>query len=127
MKSQSSKKKEFRNHPLKPTLQNVIKSLETKVACVKERIAEPEISTIEGCRLAVAAFREKGVAALNNFEAFCHVKSGLTTFDKSAAQSVRQCDKCEQRVREKQPTLLEEVRDAQELPRGIKCWAIQSS
>lgn len=93
MKGQLAEMKEVQNHPVKSVLQNAIKSLETKVAEVKERIAELKTNIIEGCKSAVEAFKEKGVAALNNLAKFFHIKNGLKAIDKSAEQSVKQCDK----------------------------------
>jgi hypothetical protein len=93
MKSQLAEMKEVQNHPVKTALQNAIKSLETKVAEVKERIAELKTNIIEGCKSAVTAFKENGAAALNNLARFFHIKGGLKAIDKSAEQSVKQCDK----------------------------------
>jgi len=93
MKDQLAEMKEVQNHPVKTALQNAIKSLETKVAEVKERIAELKTNIIEGCKSAVQAFKENGAAALNNLAKFFHIKGGLKAIDKSAEQSVKQCDK----------------------------------
>jgi len=93
MKEQLAEMKEVQNHPVKTSLQNAIKSLETKVAEVKERIAELKTNIIEGCKSAVEAFKENGAAALNNLAKFFHIKSGLKAIDKSAEQSVKQCEK----------------------------------
>jgi hypothetical protein len=55
---------------------------------------------VEGCKNAVQAFKEKGVSALDKLASFFHIKSGLKALDKSAEQSVRQCDKSVARINE---------------------------
>jgi len=93
MKTQLAEMKEVQNHPVKTALQNTVKALEAKVAEVKERIAALKTDIIEGCKAAVTAFKENGIAALNNLARFFHVKDGLLAIDRGAAQSVRHCDK----------------------------------
>jgi hypothetical protein len=93
MKSQLAEMKEVQNHPVKTALQNAIKALETKVAEVRERIAELKTNIIEGCKSSVEAFKEKGAAALNNLAKFFRIKGGLKAIDKSAEQSVKNCDR----------------------------------
>jgi hypothetical protein len=85
--------KEVQNHPVKTALTNAIKSLETKVAAMKEQLAELKANIVEGCKSAVNAFKENGASALNNLAKFFHIKSGLKAIDKSAEQSVKLCDK----------------------------------
>ncbi|GHU58605.1 hypothetical protein FACS1894133_3670 [Clostridia bacterium] len=100
MKSQLAEMKEVQNHPVKTALTNAIKSLEAKVAEVKERIAELKTNIIESCKSAVEAFKEKGVAALNNLAKFFHIKNGLKAIDKSAEQSVKICDNAVKNINE---------------------------
>jgi hypothetical protein len=93
MKSQLAEMKEVQNHPVKTALQNAIKALERKVAEVKEQIGELKTAIVEGCKSAVAAFREKGAAALNNLAKFFHIKGALKTVDRDMEQSIKICDK----------------------------------
>ena len=60
MKSQLSDMKEVQNHPVKAALQTAIKTLETKVAEVRERLSDLKNNIVEGCKNAVAAFKERG-------------------------------------------------------------------
>jgi hypothetical protein len=92
MKSQLAEMKEVQNHPVKNALQNTIKTLETKVAEVKERIGELQANIVAGCKNAVVAFKDKGISALDKLAGFFHIKSGLKALDKSVAQSVDVCD-----------------------------------
>jgi uncharacterized protein YukE len=100
MKSQLSEMKEVQNHPVKTALTNAIKTLESKVAQVKEQLSELKHNIIEGCKNAVAAFKEKGISALDKLASFFHIKSGLKALGKSAEQSVAQCDKSVARINE---------------------------
>jgi molybdopterin-guanine dinucleotide biosynthesis protein A len=92
MKSQLSEMQELHNHPIKTALQNAIRVLETKVAEVKEKIGELKADIVEGCKNAVAAFKEKGETALNGVMSFFHLKSGLQSVKKSLNEGIRECD-----------------------------------
>ena len=98
MKSQLAEMKEVQNHPLKTALQNAIKTLEHKVAEIKERLGELKNNIVEGCKSAVQAFKDKGIAALDNLASFFHIKSGVQALDKSAKQGVSFCDKSVQQI-----------------------------
>jgi chaperonin cofactor prefoldin len=65
---------EIQNHPMKFALKNVIKTLEVKIEKIKEQLAELRSSIIAVCKNAVAAFKEKGVAALDKLASFGRVK-----------------------------------------------------
>jgi uncharacterized protein YukE len=93
MKSQLAEMQEVQNHPVKTALQNAIKSLEHKVAEVKERLGELKSNIAEGCKNAVAAFQDKGVAALDKLASFFHIKSGLQSWQKNIDALIRIDDK----------------------------------
>ena len=93
MKSQLAEMKEVQNHPVKTALQNAIKTLEQKVAEVKERLGELKNNIVEGCKNAVAAFKEKGIAALNNLASFFKIKPGLEDWKKNIDSTIRADDK----------------------------------
>ena len=93
MKSQLAEMKEVQNHPVKTYLQNAIKTLETKVAEMKERIGELKNSIVEGCKSAVQAFKDKGIAALNNLASFFKIKNGLEDWNKGIDGIIRTDDK----------------------------------
>jgi hypothetical protein len=82
MKRQLDGMKEIQNHPVKTALQNAIKTLETKVAEVKERLGELKANIISGCKEAVSAFKQKGISALNSLASFFRVKDGLDGWKK---------------------------------------------
>ena len=70
MKTQLSEMKEVQNHPVKTALKNAINNLENKVAEIKVQLAELKSNIIEGCKNAVAAFKEKGISALDKLASF---------------------------------------------------------
>ena len=83
----------LRNVLRKAALANAIKTLEHKVAEVKERLTELKQNIVDGCKSAVQAFKDKGAAALNNIAKFFHIKGALKAMDKSVGESVATCDK----------------------------------
>ena len=93
MKSQLAEMKEVQNHPVKTALQNTIKTLELKVAEVKERLSELKNSIVEGCKNAVAAFKDKGVAALDRLASFFRIKNGLQDWKKNIDGVIKHDDK----------------------------------
>jgi hypothetical protein len=93
MKSQLAEMKEVQNHPVKTALQSAIRSLENKVAEVKEQLATLKSNIVLGCKNAVEAFKDKGVAALDKLASFFRVKGALKAIDRSAEQAIKNCDK----------------------------------
>jgi hypothetical protein len=93
MKSQLAEMKEVQNHPVKTALTNAIKSLERTVSEVKERLTELKQNIAEGCKNAVAAFKEKGISALDKLASFFHIKSGLQDWTKDLDRIIKTDDK----------------------------------
>ncbi|GHV32024.1 hypothetical protein FACS18949_01830 [Clostridia bacterium] len=93
MKSQLAEMKEVQNHPIKTALTNAIKTLETKVAEVKERIGELKTAIIGGAKSAVQAFKENGAAALHNLAKFFHIKGALKAVEKGVDSDIATCDR----------------------------------
>jgi hypothetical protein len=93
MKSQLADMKEVQNHPVKTALQNAIKTLENKVAVVKEQLSELKNNIAEGCKNAIAAFKEKGITALDNIASFFHIKGGLQDWQKNIDGAIKADDK----------------------------------
>ena len=93
MKTQLDEMKEIQNHPIKNTLQNTIKTLEGKIAEIKAQLAKLKANIINGCKNAVATFKDKGVAALDKLASFFRVKSCLEKVKTSAVAAVSECDK----------------------------------
>ena len=93
MKSQLAEMKEVQNHPVKTALQNAIKNLEQRVAEIKEQLSVLKNNIVEGCKNAVAAFKEKGAAALDKLASFFKIKSGLESWKKNIDGAIRADDK----------------------------------
>jgi hypothetical protein len=83
MKQQLDSMKEVQNHPVRAALQNAIKSLETKVTEISERLGELKSGIISGCMEAALTFKQKGITALNNLASFFHIKDSLGDWQKS--------------------------------------------
>jgi len=93
MQTQLESMKEIQNHPIKAALKNAVKSLEQKIADVKARLSELKGNIIEGCKNAVAAFKEKGIAALSNLASFFRIRSGLEDWKKNIDGIISDDDK----------------------------------
>lgn len=98
MKSQLDSMKEIQNHPVKTALKNAIKSLEAKVAAIKEHLTELKNNIIEGCKNAVATFKEKGAAVLDKLMSFFHIKKGLQAIKNNAVTGMDKCDKSMEKI-----------------------------
>lgn len=93
MKAQLADMKEVQNHPVKTALQNAITSLEKKVAEVKVQLSELKNSIVEGCKTAVAVFKEKGAAVLDKLAVFFHIKDSTQAWQRSIDGIIKTDDK----------------------------------
>ena len=74
MRQELSEMRDERDHPVRTALQNAAKAMETKINDMREQLNEIKEKIIEGCKNAVSAFKEKGVAALNGIAKFFRIK-----------------------------------------------------
>ena len=74
MRRDLSTMREERDHPVRTALEKAAKSLETTITETRSRLAEIKEKIIEGCKNAVSAFKEKGIAALNGIAKFFRIK-----------------------------------------------------
>jgi hypothetical protein len=100
MKSQLAELKDVQNHPVKTKLQTAIKRLESNVTKVREQLGELKNNIVLGCKNAVTAFQDKGIAALDKLTSFFHIKSGLQAMDKNVTQSIAACSKAVANINE---------------------------
>ncbi len=77
MRRELSELREQQSHPVRKALQKAIHALEGKITETRERLEAVKADIIVGCKNAVAAFREKGVTALNGLASFLHIRQGL--------------------------------------------------
>ncbi|MBS6956184.1 MAG: hypothetical protein KH230_23490 [Enterocloster asparagiformis] len=81
------------NHPLKTVLQNSIKTLEVNAAVLRERLAALKGAVIEGCKNAISAVKEHGIAALDNAARFFHIKPGLEALRNTINEGIKTDEK----------------------------------
>ena len=79
---------QMQNHPLKAALQKSIITLQDRILALRDNLAELKAGVIEGCKKALADFKVRGVAALDNAARFFHIKSGLETMRDNLGQSI---------------------------------------
>lgn len=89
MKAQLDGMKEVQDHPVKNTLQKTIRALESRIADIKEHIVQLRLDIAQGCRDAISAFKEKGVAALDKLASFFNIKGGLQSMVKNIDASIK--------------------------------------
>lgn len=75
-------------HPVKTAVQKALHSLGEKIADAREKLTTLRESIVEGCKNAVAAFKEKGVAALNGLASFFHIRQGLEAVDRTMDKAI---------------------------------------
>lgn len=79
---------QMQNHPLKTALQKSIITLQDRILALRDNLTELKAGVIEGCKQALADFKVRGVAALDNAARFFHIKSGLETIRDNLGQSI---------------------------------------
>jgi DNA-binding transcriptional MerR regulator len=100
MKSQLAELKEARDHPIATATRNAIAKLEKGLAAMRERLAALKEGVAEGCRNAMAAFKEKGLSAFDRLASFLNIKGGIEALGKGAAENAKQCDAAIARIDE---------------------------
>ena len=73
MRRELGEMREAQNHPVRTALQKAITTLENRINDLRERLDAVKANIIEGCKNAVAVFKEKGAAALNGILNFFRV------------------------------------------------------
>ena len=92
MKTQLDTIKEIQNHPIKTILQNITKSMEALVVKIKNQVADLKTNIIEGCKNAVAAFKNYGVTALDKLASFFNLKSTFQDISKNIDKYIKHDD-----------------------------------
>lgn len=98
MRQELADMREAQDHPLRSNLQKAIQTLENKITEARERLEALKDSIIEGCKNAVAAFKEKGIAALSNLASFFHIRQGLEKVQESMNQNIQQDEQAMKKI-----------------------------
>jgi len=83
MRTELAAMREEQNHPVKTALTRAIHTLEAKVNETRAALDKLKNNIVDGCKDAVAAFKENGKAALNNLAQFFRLKPALNDLSKS--------------------------------------------
>lgn len=84
---------EARESPVKRTLDKTVKTLEKNVATLRERLDGLKQAVVDGCKKALAAFREQGVSALAHTAEFFHIRPALETVGRELDKAIAQGEK----------------------------------
>ncbi|MCL2816626.1 MAG: hypothetical protein FWD23_18665 [Oscillospiraceae bacterium] len=71
------------NHPMRNALQNAVTAMQEQIRALREQLETLKANIIDGCKNALAAFKERGAAALNGIAKFFEVKPALEAIAKS--------------------------------------------
>ena len=93
MEGQISKMQEIQKHPIRYALINTADSLKDQVAKINEGFSALKTDIVEGCKNAMTAFKEKGVAALAKLSTFFRIKGRLEAMKNETVKSINTCDK----------------------------------
>jgi len=77
------------NHPVKTTMQKAVIAMQGQVLDLRDKLAELKQNVIDGCKNAVAAFKEKGISALNNITRFFKIKPILENMRDSLGKNIQ--------------------------------------
>ena len=90
---QELKEAQEQNHPVKTALQNAVIAMQGQVLDLRDKLNELKQDVIDGCKNAVAAFKEKGISALDNVARFFKVKPLLENMRDSLTKDIQRDDK----------------------------------
>jgi len=74
MRQELSEMREEQDHPVRTALEKAARSLEATIDQARKLLGEIKEKIVEGCKSAVASFKEKGIAALNGLAKFFRIK-----------------------------------------------------
>ena len=81
------------NHPVKTALQKAVIIMQEQVLDLRERLANLKQNVIDGCKNAVAAFKETGISALDNVARFFKVRPSLEAMREMLTKDIQYDDK----------------------------------
>ena len=98
MKLQLETIKEIQNSPLKDSLEKTVKVLQKNVDETKGVIATIKDAITNGCKDAVAAFKERGITALDKLTSFFNVKGHYEKIEAKADKAIASGEKAINRI-----------------------------
>lgn len=78
------------NHPMRNSMQNAVNAIQERVQLLREQLETLKGSIVEGCKNALADFKEHGTVALNGIVKFFNVKPALEAMAKSCDQAAKE-------------------------------------
>ena len=90
---QELKMAQEQNHPVKTVLQKAVIVMQGQVLDLRDKLAELKQNVIDGCRNAVAAFKETGISALDNVARFFKVRPILEAVRDMLTEDIQYDDK----------------------------------
>ena len=84
---------ERQKHPLKNAMQKAVINMQAQILDLRDKLGELKQAVIDGCKNAVAAFKEKGITALDNLARFFKVRPILEAMHTGADKAARFADK----------------------------------
>jgi len=84
---------EKRNHPIKNALQKAVITMQAQVIEMRDKLAALKQSVIDGCKNAVQAFKDKGIAALDNIARFFKIRPILESIHTGADRAAQSAAK----------------------------------
>lgn len=81
------------NHPVKTALQKAVIVMQGQVLDLRDKLAELKQSVIDGCKNAIAAFKETGISALDNVARFFKVRPILESMRDMLTKDIQYDDK----------------------------------
>lgn len=77
------------NHPIMTALQKAVIAMQGQVLHLMEQLSELKQNVIEGCKNAVADFKEKGISALDNAARFFKIRPVLETMRENLNKGIK--------------------------------------
>lgn len=90
---QELKTAQEQNHPVKTALQKTVIVMQGQVLDLRDKLAELKQNVIDGCRNAVAAFKETGISALDSVARFFKVRPILESMRDMLTKDIQYDDK----------------------------------
>ena len=78
------------NHPMRNALQNAVTAIQEQIRALREQFETLKANIADGCKNALAAFRERGAAALDGTAKFFKVKPALEAIAKSCDEAAKE-------------------------------------